>query len=143
MGRTPTPNAILKKRGSKKTRDELDAAKGAVVPTFALGDEGMKAFGRICAILDDIGILSPTYAEIITITAGAVGNIEIATRDLTERGHISITERGETNNPSFTMLTSSQTQAQKGLIALGLSPTSIGKLTGSIKEEENPFAALQ
>jgi hypothetical protein len=37
------------------------------------------------------------------------------------------------------MLTSSQTQAQKGLIALGLSPTSIGKLTGVQKSEPNPF----
>ena len=139
MARRPTPNPILKKRGSRSTRDEIDPASGAVLPTFALGDEGQKAFDRICATLKELDILSPSYAELITITAGAVGNIEIATRDLTERGHISMTERGETKNPSFTMLTSSQTQAQKGLIALGLSPTSIGKLTGVKKEAPNPF----
>ena len=139
MPRTPTPNAILKRRGSKKTRDEIDPASGEVMPTFALGEEGQKAFSRICDTLTELEILSPSYAELITITAGAVGNIEIATRDLTERGHISITERGETKNPSFTMLTSSQTQAQKGLIALGLSPTSIGKLTGGKKKTPNPF----
>lgn len=142
MGRIKTPNAILKKQGSKKVRDEIEPEAGAVSPTYSLGPEGEKAFLRICETMDALGILAPAYAEMITMTAGAVGNIEIATRDLIERGHISITERGETKNPSFTMLTSSQTQAQRGLTALGLSPTAIGKLTGGKKEGENPFATL-
>ena len=92
--------------------------------------------------MDKLGILSPTYADSITIAAGAIGNIEIASRDLIERGHISVTERGETKNPSFTILTSSQGTAHKYLSLLGLTPTTIGKLVAVTKEEENEFAGL-
>lgn len=142
MGRPATPNAILKKNGSKKVRDEIEPDEGEVVPSYPLGDEGQAAWDRICCEMDKLGILSPTYADFITIAAGAIGDIEIANRDLIERGHISVTERGETKNPSFTIKTSAQTTAHKYLTALGLTPTSIGKLIGSKKEESNPFADL-
>ena len=138
-----TPNEVLKRRGSKKVRDEVEAATGKTQPTHDLTPEGLAAFDRICAELEKIGVLSPTYADFVTIAAGAIGDIEIATRDLKERGHISITERGETKNPSFTIKTSAQTVAHKYLVALGLTPTSIGKLVGSKKDEdENPFETL-
>ena len=87
-----------------------------------------------------MGFLSPTYSEMITIAADAIGDIEIASEDLKTRGHISITERGETKNPSWTIKTSAQMAAHKYLTALGLSPTSIGKLTALKKEDDNPFA---
>jgi P27 family predicted phage terminase small subunit len=138
-----TPNAILKKRGSKKSRaNEPDAATGKVVPTMPLSDEAGRAFERVCEQLDSIGVLSPTYAETITQAANALGDIEIASRDLDMRGHISVTERGETKNPSWTIKVSAQATAHKYLMALGLSPTTIGKLAGQKKEEENPFKAL-
>ena len=140
MGRQPTPNAILKKRGSKKTRDEIEPDEGDVVPTFELGPQGRAAWDRIHCELEKLGVLSPTFADFMTIAAGAIGDIEIASADLIERGHISVTERGETKNPSFTIKTSAQTTAHKYLVALGLTPTSIGKLIGSKKEEYNPFA---
>lgn len=142
MGRKATPNAVLKRRGSKKVRDEIEPPTGQVAPTFALSPEGLKAWQRVCHELDKLGILSPTYADAITIAAGAIGNIEIASVDLQARGHISITERGETKNPSFTILTSSQATAHRYLTSLGLTPTSIGKLTGIEKDEPNEFADL-
>jgi P27 family predicted phage terminase small subunit len=143
MGRHKTPNVVLKSRGSKKARkDEPEAAGGKVVPTMPLGDEAARAFQRVCEQLDGIGVLSPTYAETITQAAHALGDIEIASRDLDKRGHISITERGEAKNPSWTIKTSAQGTAHKYLMSLGLSPTAIGKLTGTKTEEENPFAHL-
>jgi P27 family predicted phage terminase small subunit len=143
MARLPTPNAVLKSRGSKKVRaDEPEAEAGKVLPTMPLGDEAGRAFARVCQQLDGIGVLSPTYAETITQAAHALGDVEIASRDLDQRGHISITERGETKNPSWTIKVSAQATAHKYLMALGLSPTAIGKLTGAKTEEENPFANL-
>lgn len=142
MGRNKTPNSVLKARGSKRIRDEIEAPKGEVEPTFALAAEGKQAWNRIKAEMEKLGILSPSWAEFMTIAAGAVGNIEIASRDLIDRGHISITERGETKNPSFTILTSSQQIAHRYLSALGLTPTSIGKLTNAGKDEPNEFADL-
>lgn len=141
MARNKTPNEVLKKRGSKHAREnEPQARSGKVQTTRELTPEGSRAFDRICAELDALGYLSPTYSEMITIAADALGDIEIASDDLKKRGHISITERGETKNPSWTIKTSAQMAAHKYLTALGLSPTSIGKLTGIKKEEENPFA---
>ena len=142
MGRRNTPNAILKRRGSTVVRNEIEPDSGMVVPTFDLTPEGLQAWHRICAEMDKLGILSPTYADFVTIAAGAVGDIEIASRDLATRGHISITERGETKNPSFTIKTSAQQVAHRYLSALGLTPTSIGKLIGATKEEENEFEGL-
>lgn len=141
MARLKTPNAILKKRGSKRTRwNEPDAATGEVRPTMALTAEGRKAWDRICAELVGIGVMSPTFAEIITQAADSLGDIEIANRDLLERGRISITERGETKNPSWTIKCSAKADAFRYLTALGLSPTAIGKLTATKKEEHNPFS---
>ena len=142
MGRTRTLNSVLKSRGSKKVRDEIDVKIGDVSPTYELAPEGLAAWERICREMDKLGVLSPTYADFMTIAAGAVGDIEIASRDLVARGHISITERGETKNPSFTIKTSAQTVAHRYLTALGLTPTSIGKLVGVQKEEANEFADL-
>jgi P27 family predicted phage terminase small subunit len=143
MGRHKTPNVVLKSRGSNKTRqNEPDAATGKVLPTMPLGAEAERAFKRVCDQLDGIGVLSPTYAETITQAAHALGDIEIASRDLDKRGHISITERGEIKNPNWTIKTSAQATAHKYLMSLGLSPTALGKLTGTKSEEENPFAHL-
>jgi len=143
MGRHKTPNVVLKSRGSNKTRqNEPDAATGKVVPTMPLGAEAERAFKRVCQQLDGIGVLSPTYAETITQAAHALGDIEIASRDLDQRGHISITERGEIKNPSWTIKTSAQATAHKYLMSLGLSPTAIGKLTGTKPDDENPFKDL-
>jgi phage terminase small subunit len=141
MGRK-TPNAVLIKRGSKKTREEIKPADGDVHPVFELIPEADRAWQRIFAVMFEMGILSPAYADAMTIAAGAIGNIEVASRDLAERGHISITERGETKNPSFTILTSSQQIAHRYLSSLGLTPTSIGNLIGRKQEESNPFADL-
>jgi len=139
MGRRATPNTVLKKRGSKNTRDEIEPESGPVMPTYPLSEEGQRAWDRLCGELEKLGVLVPAYADSITIAAGAIGDIEIASRDLSERGHISLTERGETKNPSFTIKTSAQTIAHRYLTALGLTPTTIGKLTGAKKEETNPF----
>jgi len=109
------------------------------MPTMTLGEEGQRAFTRLSIELDGIGVLKPAFAEMITLAADALGDIEIASADLRERGHISVTERGETKNPSWTIKTSAQSIAFRYLSALGLSPTAIGKLTGAKKEEINEF----
>ena len=137
-----TPNAILKKRGSKKTRDEIEAPSGKVEPTFQLGPEAQRAWHRIEKVMSDLGILSPSWAETMTIVSGAIGDIEIASKDLTERGHISITERGETKNPSFTIKTSAQQTAHRYLSALGLTPTTIKNLVKPDDHGVNEFADL-
>ena len=143
MGRTKTPNVVLKKRGSNRTRkDEPDVRSGAVQPTRPLTPEAQQAFARICAELDALGYLSPTYGEVITNAADATGDVEIANRDLMKRGHIAITERGETKNPSWTIKATAWASAHRYLTALGLSPTAIGNLTGVKKSEVNPFEEL-
>ena len=135
-----TPNAILNKRGSARARkDEPESREGEVMPTMVLGAEGQRAFARLSIELEGIGVLKPAFAEMITLAADALGDIEIASADLRERGHISQTERGETKNPSWTIKTSAQSIAFRYLSALGLSPTAIGKLTGAKKEEINEF----
>jgi P27 family predicted phage terminase small subunit len=143
MGRQKTPNKVLVARGSKKARtNEPEPADGEVVPTRELTPQGQAAWIRLCAQLDHLGYLSPTYADWITMAADAIGDVEIACEDLRARGHITITERGEVKNPSFTIKVSAQTTAYRYLTALGLSPTAIGKLAGTPKAEENPFAAF-
>ena len=142
MGRLKTPNAVLAKRASKHKRDEVAPASGNVHPVFELPPEAERAWNRIFSVMLEMGILSPAFADSMTIAAGAIGDIEIASRDLTERGHISITERGETKNPSFTIKTSAQQIAHRYLSSLGLTPTSIGNLIGKKQEESNPFADL-
>ena len=143
MGRNQTPNSVLLKRGSAKSRaNEPEPKDGAVVPTRLLSPLAMKSWDRICSELEHIGVLKPIYADLITIAADALADIEIASNDLTERGQISITERGETKNPSFTIKTTAQGVAFKYLSALGMSPTSIGKIAGVQKEESNPFLEL-
>ncbi len=143
MGRNATPNAILKKRGSRKIRkNEPEPSVGKVMPTMDLSPQGKKAWDRICGEMENLGVMSPTWADFITIAADAIGDIEIAADDLISRGHISITERGETKNPSFTIKTTAQTIAHKYLSSLGLSPSAIGKLVGAKKEESNPFENL-
>ena len=138
---TPTPNEVLKKRGSRRARNnEPEAPTGEVIPTMELGKEGRRAFERLSVELDAIGILKPAFAEMITLAADALGDIEIASADLKARGHISHTERGETKNPSWTIKTSAQSIAFRLLTGLGLSPTAIGKLTGAKKEEINEFS---
>ena len=138
----PTPNGILKARGSKKSRDEIEPVAGEVFPTYELGPEAQRAWDRLVRVMDDLGILSPSWAETMTIAAGAIGDIEIASKDLTERGHISITERGETKNPSFTIKTSAQQTAHRYLSALGLTPTTIKNLVKPDAHERNEFAEL-
>lgn len=140
MARLKTPNAILEKRGSKRVRDdEPEPAKGEVLPTYPMTKEGSEAFDRLCKELDLLGVLSPTYADFITIAADAIGDIQIAIAGLKRDGYISITERGVAKNPFVTIKNSATTTAHKYLCALGLSPTAIGKLTGVKKEEVNEF----
>lgn len=124
--------------GKKAASKELDK----VAPTYRLSDEGKRAWDRICVEMQKLGTLSPAYADAMTVAAGAIGDIEIASNDLIERGHISITERGETKNPSFTIKTSAQTVAYRYLTALGLTPASAKKLTMSADEEGNEFSGL-
>jgi len=114
--------------------------KGEVEPTFELNAYAKEAFDRICKTMDEMGTLSPSFADAITATASAIGRMILAEKDLNERGHISFAERGEVKNQSFTVYSTSQTLAQKGLVSLGLTPTSLAKVAGSKKEEESPFA---
>ena len=140
MARNKTPNNLLKNRGSKHVREnEPDAATGEVTPTFPMTEEGAEAFERLCKELELLGVLSPTYADFITIAADAIGDIQIAIDGLKSGGYISVTERGVAKNPFVTIKNSATTTAHKYLCALGLSPTSIGKLTGVRKEEINEF----
>ena len=124
----------------KKPEPEIQPLTGKVKPTYDLSKEGRDAFDRICGIMEKMGSLSPSYAEMITSTASAIGRMIIADNDLDERGHISHSERGEVKNQSFTVYSAAHTLAQKGLISLGLTPTSLGKITTPIKKEENPFS---
>lgn len=134
-----TPNTVLLSRGSNKTREEIPATSGQVLPSYELTPEGERAWKRITEQMEIMGTISPAYADSITIAAGAIGDIEIASADLRERGHISITERGETKNPSFTIKTSAQQIAHRYLSSLGLTPTTIGNLIGRKATEVNPF----
>lgn len=116
------------------------ALTGETKATYELNEEGQEAFDRICDLMKKMGTLSPTYAEIITATASAIGRMIIADADLNERGHISHSERGEVKNQSFNVYSTSQALAQKGLSSLGLTPASLGKITIPSKKDENPFS---
>jgi P27 family predicted phage terminase small subunit len=118
---------------------KINHPQGKVDPTYLLNTESKAAFDRICALMEKMGTLSPLYAEMITATASAIGRMILADDDLNERGHISFAERGEVKNQSFTVYATSQNLAQKGLIALGLAPTSVGKIAAIEQKEENPF----
>lgn len=137
-----TPNAILKKRGSKKSRDEIEVESGDVLPTCGLGPEAQRAWDRLTSVMDQLGTLSPSWAEMITQASISLGMVEVAYNDILKRGHISITERGETKNPSFTTLISSQQMANRTLSALGLTPTTIKNLVKPDRKESNPFMDL-
>ena len=139
MARQPTPNSVLKSRGSTRVRDEIEPEKGEVFPSFDLSPEGQKAWDVIHREMEKLGTLAPVYAYFMTIAADACGDIEIATTKLNEGGYINVTERGVTRSPYATIKTSAQTTAHKYLVALGLTPTSIKNLGGGKKEEKNPF----
>jgi phage terminase small subunit len=118
-------------------------ATGKIPPTYDLNEIAVAAFDRIHSIMQEMGTLSPSYADIMTSTASAIGRMIIADMDLDERGHISHAERGEVKNQSFNVYSTSLALAQKGLASLGLTPTSLGKIVTATKKEENPFAKFR
>ncbi len=124
----------------KKTDPQVAPLVGDVDPTFELNATAQLAFTRICGLMRDMGTLSPTYSDMITSTASAIGRMVLAEEDLNERGHISHSERGEVKNQSFTVYATAQSLAQKGLSALGLTPTTLGKIVTQPKEDTNPFS---
>ena len=142
MGRTRTPNSVLKSRGSKKVRDEIEPSSGKVIPTRNLSPHALIAWDHICAELEILGVLSPAYAHTITMAADSMGKSRVASEDIDTRGQISITERGETKNPSCTFMATMDAASHKFLSSLGLTPTTIGRLVGVQKEEANEFADL-
>ena len=128
---------------AKKTKETAKATQGEVEPTYELNDESVQVFNRICDLMKKMGTLSPSYADIITATASAIGRMIIADNDLNERGHISHSERGEVKNQSFNVYSTSQALAQKGLSSLGLTPSSLGKVAVLKTPDENPFAKFR
>jgi len=127
----------------KKKAPEATPAQGDVIPTYELNDEAKAAFERIHSVMSEMGTLSPSYADLMTATASSIGRMIIADMDLDERGHISHSERGEVKNQSFNVYSTSQALAQKGLISLGLTPTSLGKIVTATKKQENPFSKFK
>lgn len=125
---------------AKPNQKTAEPVKGDVKPTFELNREAQEVFERLCGLMEKMGTLSPSYADLITTTASAIGRMILAEQDLNERGHISHSERGEVKNQSFTVYSSSLSLAQKGLGMLGLTPSTLGKMVVPTKVEENPFA---
>lgn len=140
MGRPCTPNAILKARGSKKVRDEVEFTGSLGPPPLGMGGVALATWQEFVGELTGAGIaLTQIDRRNIINLCEAAQHCHDAQVDIKEHGLKSITERGETKNQSFTIQTTAAATFLRISSAYGCTPSSRGKIHGPPKAAANDF----
>lgn len=140
MGRPPTPNQILKKRGSKHVRNhEPEFKPGIGDPPAVLRGVALDVWNETVAELKTAGIGSRVEAHTLSCYCQAVADFSAAQHEIDRDGMTVVTERGMTKHPAFTIKTQAWAAIHKFASAFGLTPSSRAKVHGPPKEDENEF----
>ena len=144
MPRPLTPNAILKKRGSKHVREsEPEFSEGIGKPPAIIQGRALEVWNELTKELQEVQVGTRVDAYALSELCQAVAQSEDCARIIEEDGLSHKTERGIVKHP----LTSVQSQASMRILkyssAFGLTPTARGKITAPKKVEENPLAEFR
>ena len=140
MARTPTPNAILKNRGSRRVRkSEPEFTGGIGAPIRELSGVALTTWKEVSAELASVGIGSRVEAAALTCYCEAVADFVQACNDLDRMGMVVQTERGYTRNPACLIKNAAMQMIAKFASEFGLTPASRAKVQGPPKEEANEF----
>jgi P27 family predicted phage terminase small subunit len=140
MPRPPTPNEILKARGSRRVRNdepEFDSVLGEAPPevqgrALEVWDELVKELGTV-----KVGTRVDAYA--LAEFCHAVAQSEDCARIIAEDGLSYNTERGIVKHPLTSVQSAASMRILKFASAFGLTPSSRGKITAPPKEKPNKF----
>ena len=139
-GRKPTPNAILKKSGSRAARkDEPELTGGFGDPPPEMNARALEVWSDVVADLEAIGIGSRIEAYALAEYCRAVAQSEEAAAQLERDGLVAVTERGMTKHPAQTIQATAALRILKFASEFGLTPASRGRIHGPPKEESNDF----
>lgn len=112
-----------------------------------LTKRGAEIFDNIVALLDEMGIASSADAQIITLCASRIEEIEITTAMVEDNGRTyeTTTASGDTmarSRPEVAQRSEAMRHAQSLLSELGLTPAARSKVSVTKKPEGNPFKNL-
>ena len=101
MARPPTPNAILKRRKSRRARkSEPEFAAGIGQPIRPLSGVALATWQDVSAELKSVGIGSRVEAAALTCYCEAIADFVAACDEIDRLGRVTQTERGYTRNPA-------------------------------------------
>lgn len=135
-----TPNAILKKRGSRHARaDEPEISGELGAAPEDLPERERELWAETAAILEEMGTATAGDRGVLREYCRAQAQAEQAAALVDSEGMVSHTERGIAKHPAITIHNTASLRALRYAVELGLSPVSRGKLKAPEKKEVNPF----
>ena len=144
MARHPTPNAVLKKRGSRRVRkDEPEFSGGFGDPPKGMPERALDEWQVVAPLLEETGMGSPVERKALEAYCYAVEAFHQANDDLQKYGSVVETERGWVRNPACLNQNAAMGMILKFSQQFGLTPASRGKISGEPKKKENPFAEFR
>jgi P27 family predicted phage terminase small subunit len=143
MGRPNTPNAILKRRGSKHVReDEPEFSSAIGDPPAILSGRALEVWDELTQELKEVEVGNRVDAYALSELCQAVAQSEECARIISEEGLSHMTERGIIKHPLTSVQSSASMRVLRYSSAFGLTPTARGKISAPKKETKNPFADL-
>jgi len=144
MGRPMTPNAILKKRGSRRVRENEPEFEGGIGdPPAGMGGVALDTWREFVGELTAAGVvLTQIDRRNVINLCEAAQHCHDAQEDIKAQGLKAMTERGETKNQSFTIQTTAATTFLRISSAYGCTPASRGKVVVPKKPKANKFDDL-
>ena len=143
MARPLTPNAILKKRGSKHVRDdEPEFSEGIGEPPAILEGRALEVWSELTAELLNVQVGTRVDAYALSELCQAVAQSEECARIISEDGLSHTTERGIVKHPLTSVQSAASMRVLKYSSAFGLTPTARGKISAPKKAEANPYDSI-
>ncbi len=134
------PNAILKKRGSKKSRRYEPVLEGGIgAPIRPLSGVALATWNEVSEELAAVGIGSRVESAALTCYCEAVADFVMACDEIDRLGMVTQTERGYTRNPACLIKNASMQMIAKFAGEFGLTPSSRSKLQVAPKNEDNEY----
>lgn len=151
-GRKPIPTEIKRATGDgihdsggrKLPTDEPKASPRKPRKPSHLSPSAGKAWDRLTTALDELGVLSATDLDALTLCAEQLGIKADAYERIKAEGDVVTLPNGcPTPHPAVGILQKATTQAKAFLIEFGLTPSGRARVKVQKKEEEaEPFADL-
>lgn len=160
-GRRPKPTALKLVAGNpgKRAINKREPKPKRLSPSCPayLGDEAKVAWGRLCVLLDRMGVLTEAdslalerlcdcYSEILECREliARQGRIysSVTTRTIDESGEVNTTVEEVKSllkaNPAVAMLGDADRRFKSYLVEFGLTPAARSKVHGSSKDDDKP-----